>query len=292
MARKKIRRPLRPLRGNLKVTASNHKVEQLAVILRNAARAQQTDNAQVFYSLRDVADRFDVSLSMVAAAYRELENEGLLVRLRGSRTLLQGLDADRHVSVRGIVGVPMSLSSFLTRQKSRMFFMSLRRELRRKGFATAGLFYEKGEARPDFLFERMKHCNVDSVLWYMPNRSARDTALLLRDSGVRVIGVADGGLAALPCRFEISREKAIRKILCDWRVRGSCRSRPALVPERGLEASSRQFGEKRSPGRPITKVNIIRSLARSATDEERLETLLAREWLEPLLDSEGSGTNS
>ncbi|MEN3369489.1 MAG: hypothetical protein V7609_1632 [Verrucomicrobiota bacterium] len=279
MARKKIRRPLLPLRGNLKVAGATHRVEQLADILRKTARAQQTDKAQVFYALREVADRFDISLSMVATVYRQLESEGLLTRLRGSRTLLQGLRADREVSVHGIVGVPMPLSSFLTRQKSRMFFMSVRRELRRRGFATAGLFYEKVEARPDFLFERIKHCNVDSVLWYMPDRCARDTALLLRDNGVRVIGVADGGLPALSCRFEISREKAITEILRDWKVRGCCWNRPALVPERGREASRRRPEERPSLGRAIRKVKIIRSLGRSATDEERLETLLESERL-------------
>ena len=157
--------------------------------------------------------------------------------------------------------------------------MCTRRELRRRGFVEAGLLYEKAEARPDFLFERIRHCQVDSVLWYMPDRCARETALLLKDSGVRVIGMADGGLPALPCHFEISREKAIGEILRDWKVRGCNWSRPALVQERGLETSSRRPEERPSPGRAIRKVKIIRSLGGSATDEERLETLLESERL-------------
>lgn len=96
-----------------------------------------------FYALREVADRFDVSLSLVAAVYRQLESEGLLTRRRGSRTLLQGRGAERQLSVRGIVGVPMPLSSFLPRQKSRMFFMSIQRELHRRGFAAVGLFLKR-----------------------------------------------------------------------------------------------------------------------------------------------------
>jgi hypothetical protein len=279
MARKKIRRPLLPLRGSLKVAAAELKVERLAEILRRSARAQQTEKAQVFYSLREVADHFAVSLSLAAAAYRQLESEGFLTRLRGSRTLLQGLGADRQMSVHGIVGVPMALSSFLTRQKCRMFFMSIRRELRRRGFATAGLFYEKAEARPDFLFERIRHCKVDSVLWYVPDRCARETALLLKDSGVRVIGVADGGLPALPCRFEVSREKAIGEILRDWKVRGCCISRPTLVPEGQLEPSSRRPEQRPSSRGAVRKVKIIRSPGRSAAEEERLETLLESERL-------------
>ena len=245
MARKKISRRLPPLRGKLRLSGADVKTEQLSEILRRAARRHQTEKPQVFYALRHVASRFDVSLSMVAAVYRQLESEGLLTRLRGSRTLLKGLDTGRQVSVHAIVGVPMPLSSFLTRQKCRMFFMCVRRELRRRGFMTAGLFYESAEARPDFLLERIKHCKVDTVLWYRPDRCARETARLLHDTGVRVLGVADGGLPAFPCRFEINREQAISEILHDWKAR-----------------------------EPIRKVSVVHAVRRSAIEEERLTALL------------------
>jgi hypothetical protein len=182
---------------------------------------------------------------MAAAVYRQLESEGLLTRLRGSRTLLKGLDTGRRVAVHGIVGVPMSLSSFLTSQKSRMFFMCTRRELRRRAFMAAGIFYETAEARPDFLLARIKHCKVDTVLWYRPDQCARETARLLQDTGVRVIGVADGGLPALPCRFEISRQKAVGEILRNWKTSDA-----------------------------IRKVSVVHAVRRSAVEEERLEALL------------------
>jgi hypothetical protein len=126
-----------------------------------------------------------------------------------------------------------------------MFFMCTRRELRRRGFMAAGLFYEREEARPDFLLERIKHCKVDTVLWYRPDQCARETARLLQDSGVRVIGVADGGLPAMPCRFEISREKAVGEILRNWKTSGA-----------------------------IRKVSVVHAVRRSAVEEERLEALL------------------
>jgi len=226
------------------------RTEQLSEILRQTARRHQTEKPQVFYALREVANRFDVSLSMVAAVYRQLESEGLLTRLPGSRTLLKGLDAARQISVHAIVGLPMSLSSFLTRQKCRMFFMSTRRVLRRRGFITAGLFYEEAEARPDFFLERIKQCKVDTVLWYQPDHCAKETTRLLQDNGVRVLGVADGGLPALPCRFEISREKAIWEILRNWKTRDA-----------------------------IEKVNVVHAVRRSAVAEERLEALLEKAGL-------------
>lgn len=245
MARKKIPRRLPPLRGKLGGSGKDVKTEQLSEILRQTARKHQSEGPQVFYALREVAERFDVSLSMVAAVYRQLETEGLLMRLRGSRTLLKGFGTGRQVSIHGIVGVPMALASFLTRQKYRMFFMCTRRELRRRGFVSAGLFYEAAEERADFLLERIKHAQVDSVLWYRPDHCARETARLLQDSGVRVIGVADGGLPALPCHFEIARDKAVAEILRDWRRSGV-----------------------------IEKVCVVHAVRRSAVEEEKLKGML------------------
>jgi len=57
--------------------------------------------------------------------------------------------------------------------------------------------------------------------------------------------VADGGLPALPCHYEIRREKAIGEILRDWKARGE-----------------------------IKKVKIVRLQRKSATEEERIEALL------------------
>ncbi|HEX4630424.1 MAG TPA: hypothetical protein VH188_05620 [Chthoniobacterales bacterium] len=110
---------------------------------------------------------------------------------------------------------------------------------------TAGVFYETEEARPDFLLERIKHCKVDTVLWYQPDHCARETARLLQDNGIRVIGVADGGLPPLSCRFEISREKAAEKILHNWKMSDA-----------------------------IRKVSVVHAVRRSAIEEERLEGLL------------------
>ena len=117
---------------------------------RDVALKNQTEQPRVFYAVRDVAKSYRLPLSTVARAYRRLEHEGLLTRVRGSRTLLQGLRYDRRFGIRGLVGLPASLSAFVTVQAYRMFFIKIRRELRLRGFATAMVFFEKDEARsPD-----------------------------------------------------------------------------------------------------------------------------------------------
>jgi hypothetical protein len=259
MARKKLIRSLPLLLGHCPFSSADRKTERLSEILRETARQHQTNEPQIFYALREVAARFRVPVSMVAAVYAQLEKEGLLTRVRGSRTELAATGSERRLSVHGIVGVPVSLSSFLTRQKCRLFFMCIRRELRRRGFVAAALFYEAVEANADFLSERIKHCNVDTVLWYMPDRCARETALMMRDMGVRVIGVADGGLPAIACRYEIRRDNAVAAILQDWKAKAG-----------------------------IKKVVIVRSARRSAADEGRLEALIEHENLSCQIVSAGS----
>jgi len=56
------------------------------------------------------------------------------------------------------------------------------------------------------------------VIWFSPDRSRRETVATLRDAGVRLVGVRDGGLPSIPCRYEIRRENALRTILRRWRA--------------------------------------------------------------------------
>jgi hypothetical protein len=250
MARKKLVRTLPALRRRRVFSDADRKTDRLYTILLNAARRHRKEEPQTFYSVREVAARFQLPASMVSAVYQRLEKEGVLTRVRGSRTVLEAATCVSRVTFHGIVCVPMSLSSFLTRQKCRLFFAYTRRELRRRGFGAPGILFETAEAKPDFLLERIKHCKVTSVLWYMPDRCARETALLLKDIGVRVIGISDGGVPTIPCRYEIGREKAVVSILRDWKTKAG-----------------------------IKKLTILLSSRRSTADEERLEAWIKSEQL-------------
>src|SRR5262245_11404149 len=105
MARKQIARGLPRLPSRPTFKATKHKGAQLLEILRGIAMANQQDEPQVFYPIREVARHFAVPLSTVSRVYHELEEEGILVSVRGSKTLLQGLSRGRHLSVLGFVGV-------------------------------------------------------------------------------------------------------------------------------------------------------------------------------------------
>src|SRR5256714_6135885 len=215
MARKEVTRALAPLPSRRALDKAHHKTEALIHILRDVAVKNQHEQPRALHSVRDVAAHFRVPISTVSRAYRHLEQEGLVTRVRGSKTLLQGLHFDRRLSVRAFVGLPASLSAFLTIQAYRMFFIKIRRELRLRGFATAMVFAEPEEARTDALSERLKAYEIDTVLWLQPPKEAQKTALRLADLGIRLIAIAHEEGPVLPCRYEGQRERGIRALLTD-----------------------------------------------------------------------------
>ena len=218
MARKKVTRALAPLPSRRALDKAHHKTEALIDILRDVAVKNQREQPRAFYSVREVAAHFQVPISSVSRAYRHLEQEGLISRVRGSKTLLQGLNFDRQLKVRAFVGFPASLSKFVTLQDYRSFFIRIRRQLRLSGFAAATAFYEPEEANSDALSKRFKAYEVDTVIWFQPGKESRVTALHLADLGIRLLGVANDSFCQFPCRYQVRRDAAIKALLANWKA--------------------------------------------------------------------------
>ncbi len=259
MARKKLKVTLPPLPKQPQFKSSDHKSARLLEVLRGVAIANQREQPRTFHPLREVARHFRLPISTVARVYRQLEDEGLLVSVRGSKTLLQGLSSGRHFSVLGFIGLPAALSAFVTLQDYRNFFIRTRRELRARGFAVAMVLFEPKQIQNGRLAERIMKHDFDTVLWYRPEVAARRVLAALEDTGIEVIGVNDGGIAAVRCRYEVQRERAVREILRDWRRTG------------------------------IESAVIVRASSGSAAHEEMLQTLLEEEDLPSQFHEIGSG---
>ncbi|HEV2803330.1 MAG TPA: helix-turn-helix domain-containing protein [Chthoniobacterales bacterium] len=234
--------PLLPSQRGVKLPHRARNGDWLQV-LRRLANAARGTNSKPFYSMREVAHHFHLPLSRVSRLYKELEKEGVVRRIRGSRTILQGKSPVRHLIVRSVVGIPASLSCFLTLQDYRMFLLKVRREFRRRGLITAIAFYEDRFDAED-LVERLQQARADIALWYLPDGTARSLAPQLLDVGIPLLGISDGGLPGVPCCYEVNRSQAIRAIFRDWMASG------------------------------ISNVRIVRTESRSSADEERLEALL------------------
>jgi hypothetical protein len=224
--------------------AGEHKAERLRSILGRFARENRTAKAKPFYSIREVCQHFRLPASTVSKAYAQLEQEGILLRVRASGTLLQGKAETKQLTVQSVMGIPVSVSCFLTLQGYRTFHKHMHRALRQHGFMTAISFYEAKE-ETGALAERLLQARADCVLWYLPDAGARQTAMRLRDHGVRIIGISDGGLPSIPCRYEVRRESALRVIMRDWVTSG------------------------------IELVRIVQANGTGATDAERTQELLA-----------------
>lgn len=235
MSRKRLVRGVSPLPARLGLTSKKHKAGQLLEILRGLALAQQRQQPRIFYPIREVARHFNVASSMVGRIYGELEAEGILVSIRGSKTLLQGLSSGRHFSVLGFVGMPALMSAFVTLQDYRTFFIRTRRELRARGFAVATVFYDRNEGQSGRLFSRIDKYGFDTVLWHQPDRAAKETVPQLKDSGVQVVGVSDRWFPSIRCHYEVQREPAVVSILRDWSTNAAVKS---AVIVRGVEISA------------------------------------------------------
>lgn len=216
MARKRVVRSLPELPKRLTLGPKEHKSGRLLEILRHLAAAAQEDQPRAFYSMREVGNHFKVPISTVSRIYRSLEKEGILTRIRGSKTTLRGLKYDRKLTVRAFVGLPASLSKFITIQDYRMFFISIRRQLRLSGFAAAMLFLEGSD--PEEFIERARKYEIDTMIWFQPGKLASQAQLHFGDLGVPTIGISDGSPPSFPCRYEVHRESAIRAIFRNWRA--------------------------------------------------------------------------
>src|SRR5436190_17231329 len=114
--------------------SSQKTTDHLLKLVRRLALAKQGDGPQRFVSLREASNRFHVPLSAMTGVFRRLESEGLLISIRGSRTILQGSSAHHEVIVRGVAGVPISLSTFLAIREYRSAFLQTLNELHSRGF--------------------------------------------------------------------------------------------------------------------------------------------------------------
>lgn len=242
MARRKISHQTPPLPKGVGFKSKQNKGLQLLHILREHALKYRSREPQAFYPIRDLSRHFKVPVSTVARVYDELEAEGILVSVRGSRTLLQGSSSGRHLSVLGLVGMPALTPAFVTLHDYRAFFIRMRRELRARGFAVATVFYNQAQLRQcNRLVEQMEKQDFDIVLWYEPNREARETISRLRDRGTQVIGISDRFPASIHCRYEVRREAAILSILQDWRSRAEINSVIVIASEQGSVETVESF---------------------------------------------------
>lgn len=190
-------------------------------LARLSARAKADGRGALFHTVRETADYFGVSLWTVGAAYRRLEREGIIVRIRGSKTIIparRGVPSQKRV--RGVVAVMIWLPGFLHVPDVREAVMLTEERLRRAQFVADIVFYREEDKTNPALAARVIAHEPDCVLWFTPKGDDSATIETISDAGIRVVGITDRPVETRAPQYALSWRRGLRKALDAWRKDG------------------------------------------------------------------------
>jgi len=214
----------------LKAANKSHAVESG---LRQIVAAVRGRKQVVFYSMREVAEYFNASLRAVSAAYEKLNQEGLLTIVRGSQTLLEGRRQAPKTPLRGVVGIPVALPSFLFGNNPRQFFIRFEEELRRLSYVVDFIFYATGSDDTHHLVDRLLSHDLDIALWMAPPHAMKEAILRLNDAGIHQMVVGDGPTMFPLQSYTLNLDLGFQEAATGWHTQG-IRSVHLIGPERSL----------------------------------------------------------
>jgi hypothetical protein len=200
--------------------AATRKSALILRLLRQRARGRRNKKPQTFYSIRAVAHHFGVPPTTVSRIYAQLRSEGLLTPVWGSKTLITPTRIDNELRIRGVVALPVSLTSFCTLREYRNFFLEMRDALWKFGFATQLLFCTQNDAHLPMFAEGLLKYRPDIVIWFLPTAKLKQTIARVLDRGIRVVTVGDGPADHREHCYSIDRGQAIKDALIDWQRNG------------------------------------------------------------------------
>jgi hypothetical protein len=234
MARKQVTRDLPSLQAHVDafraLSADANRQAAILEHLRKAALKMQEDESRPFYSMRQIAALFGLPLRTVAIAYEQLEKEGVLNRIRGSKTILEGRAASSRDPVRAIVGLPIWLHAVVVSPYTRMLYMELEERLRSHGFVADIIFFRDKEATTTDFARRLLQHRLDYVIWHTPHPLANQTLLSLKDHGIKQILVhpSDNPTSINLPMYLQDWQRAYAEMAAIWQEAGI---RQVIVPE-------------------------------------------------------------
>jgi DNA-binding transcriptional regulator YhcF (GntR family) len=101
-------------------------------LLRQTAKKNRRETAQLFYSIREVALRFKMPMTTISRHYQQLIAEGFLCTFWGSKTMIT---ASAKPIKRGIYVIPISVAHLTASEPYRNYVLRLHRQLRKRGIA-------------------------------------------------------------------------------------------------------------------------------------------------------------
>lgn len=201
------------------LAADRSKLSQIAAALRPVIAQYRGTRNLTFYPTRDLARFFRTSHGTAIQAVARLETEGLVRRVRGSRTLLMGAKTITRVPIRAVVGLPL----WHFAQRFSPSHNSLARDLGRLLWPHQVVVdtiphFDLGDNTPDLHVVLETH-KLDFVVWHLPFAHHLDCILRLRDRGVRTLitGLDTGSPGGIVPHVIIDITAAYRQLLHYWK---------------------------------------------------------------------------
>jgi uncharacterized protein (UPF0212 family) len=210
--------------------STENRQEVLIRMFRDWITDLQRADPRPFYSMREISTYFSVSLRTAAIVFERLEREGLLYRIRGSKTMLAGKSARRCRPVKGVVGIPLSLASMITSPFEESLQRDLDERLCANGYVADTIFFRSGEdCEPDFADRLLDH-HLDIVIWPWPNPLSSQVRLSLRERGIRLIVLRsdEAPSATSVSTYLLDWEPAYRAMARTWKTEGITR---VIIPK-------------------------------------------------------------
>lgn len=198
----------------------DNKRYHLEVALRRAILSLRREETLPFYAMREISDFFGISLKTVAVVFRKLQQDGLLTVVRGSHTLIEGKEKRSRHNVKGVVGIPIPLASFIIGNDPRAFYIRLEAHLRRQGYIADFIFYRADEASHNSLTDRLLEHDLDLLFWLCPTKAMVDVMLTLQDSGVRVVSVYNRSRGSIVHQYRLDLDCGTKEAAAGWRAAG------------------------------------------------------------------------
>jgi hypothetical protein len=224
MARKTVTRTLPPLdhffadfSGFPEDINRTEEVQKLLIQVIESSRAKSD---LPFYSMREVATFFKISLKTSSNVFARLQKAGLLTLVRGASTFIPKMREQSRHEVRGVIGIPVLLPGFVIGNEFRMLYILLEEQLRLRNYVADFIFYREQDESASMLADRLLLHNLDIVFWPAPSPGMKECILRLQDAGVRVCIMGDAKIRWPDIQFYLDLESAFDTAAEAWRAEG------------------------------------------------------------------------
>ena len=174
-----------------------------------------------FYTMDEIASRFQLSKASVYRVYKTLQNEGFLKVQRGSQTWLLPEQSERKASLRGILALAVWFPGLAQFPDWRLFLRQFELSAWKHRIACYPILYEHLEDGGQAFYKRIRQYQPDWFAWLYPLAVSRDALLQLNDAGISPI-IVTKSKSILPqlSPYFLDFEKPAIAVLKKWKNQG------------------------------------------------------------------------